>query len=183
MSYEKITWKDRDVITADKLNHIEDGVGTSSQLLPTPQSEDVGKVLTVDELGRTSWAAAKSDVEYPRIHWEGSSSKQVNAQAARGVFVDYLDGNLIGINTCVIPMYEEVDIRFIPTGGTSGSTTSYLFRMTVIDANQSLSFETSDNVSAEYDSKGGQWTLTIASETYPVPRPMRPYATISIHTA
>lgn len=36
MAYNKTTWKTGDVITADKLNNIEDGISTESTLSTTP---------------------------------------------------------------------------------------------------------------------------------------------------
>lgn len=55
MSYTKTTWIDRDTITAEKLNNLENGVETMSVLVPAPQETDAGKVLTVGQDGTTSW--------------------------------------------------------------------------------------------------------------------------------
>lgn len=46
MGYEKQTWETGQVITADKLNHMEDGI--SGTQLPAPTESDNGKVLGVD---------------------------------------------------------------------------------------------------------------------------------------
>ena len=59
MSYEKQTWNTGDIITAEKLNHIENGISESSSGgsdLPEIESTDKGKVLTVveKESGQTS---------------------------------------------------------------------------------------------------------------------------------
>ena len=40
MSYEKQTWQNGDTITAEKLNHMEDGINNSSQLMVVGSKDD-----------------------------------------------------------------------------------------------------------------------------------------------
>ena len=54
MSYEKTTWQTGDVVTAEKLNKLEDGVQNATEL-PSVTAEDDGDVLTVVE---GEWAKA-----------------------------------------------------------------------------------------------------------------------------
>lgn len=63
MSYVKTTWKTGDVVTAVKLNNIEDEVDTLSkeEKIPAYNTTDDDKVLTVDVSGSTAslaWKAA-----------------------------------------------------------------------------------------------------------------------------
>lgn len=57
MAYVKTTWQTGDVITAEKLNNIEDGVEANADAFVAPEvtAADQGKVLTVDSSGE--WAA------------------------------------------------------------------------------------------------------------------------------
>ena len=47
MAYEPKTWECGEIITADDLNHIEQGIKATEDILPSVDSEDNGKVLTV----------------------------------------------------------------------------------------------------------------------------------------
>lgn len=45
MSYTKNTWQTGDIVSSEKLNHMEDGIADGS--FPDYTNTDVGKVLTV----------------------------------------------------------------------------------------------------------------------------------------
>lgn len=70
MAYEKQTWNDGDIITKEKLNHIEDGIA-GIELTPGPQGEkgdkgDTGAKITSIELtitGSTITGTAHLDDE------------------------------------------------------------------------------------------------------------------------
>ena len=64
MSYVKNTWTTGDVITAEKLNHIEDGVASIS-LPDIDPTTDAGKVLTVSSDGNLVWATPGQPVDPP----------------------------------------------------------------------------------------------------------------------
>ena len=53
MSYEPTVWETGDVVTAEKLNKLENGVANSGggSDIPPYTSDDIGKVLTVGEVG------------------------------------------------------------------------------------------------------------------------------------
>ena len=54
MSYEKTTWQTGDIVTAEKLNNIENGIENAGSL-PSVTAEDDGDVLTVVD---GAWAKA-----------------------------------------------------------------------------------------------------------------------------
>lgn len=56
MSYSKTTWQTGDTVTAELLNHMEDGISSAdAKELPAVSGSDNGKVLTVTS---GAWAAA-----------------------------------------------------------------------------------------------------------------------------
>ena len=59
MAYEKQTWNDGDIITKEKLNHIEDGIA-GIELTPGPQGEK-GDTGAQGPKGDTGPAGAKGD--------------------------------------------------------------------------------------------------------------------------
>lgn len=62
MAYEKQTWNDGDIITKEKLNHIEDGIA-GIELTPGPQGEkgDTGAQGDKGDTGAAGAAGAKGD--------------------------------------------------------------------------------------------------------------------------
>ena len=62
MAYEKQTWNDGDIITKEKLNHIEDGIA-GIELTPGPQGEkgDTGAKGDKGDTGAAGAAGAKGD--------------------------------------------------------------------------------------------------------------------------
>ena len=40
MSYNKLIWKNKDIITADKLNHMEDGIGDSALVIELIENQE-----------------------------------------------------------------------------------------------------------------------------------------------
>lgn len=60
MAYEKQTWNDGDIITKEKLNHIEDGIA-GIELTPGPQGEkgDTGAAGTAGAKGDKGDTGAK----------------------------------------------------------------------------------------------------------------------------
>lgn len=62
MAYEKQTWNDGDIITKEKLNHIEDGI-ENIELTPGPQGPkgDTGATGAQGPKGDTGAAGAKGD--------------------------------------------------------------------------------------------------------------------------
>lgn len=65
MAYEKQTWNDGDIITKEKLNHIEDGIA-GIELTPGPQGEKgdtgaAGAAGAKGDKGDTGPAGAKGD--------------------------------------------------------------------------------------------------------------------------
>lgn len=64
MAYTKTTWETGDVITAELLNHAEQGI-ENAFIAPTVTSEDEGDILTVDSTGE--WVAANMPTELPSV--------------------------------------------------------------------------------------------------------------------
>lgn len=62
MTYVKNTWTNGDVITAAKLNNIEDGVEAIS-LPDIDPTTDAGKVLTIGSDGNLVWATPGQPVD------------------------------------------------------------------------------------------------------------------------
>lgn len=61
MSYEPTNWQNGDIVTASKLNNIEQGIenlsetkGTADTLLDDVSTQDAGKVLAIDDNGRVA---------------------------------------------------------------------------------------------------------------------------------
>lgn len=69
MSYVKNTWTAGDVITAEKLNRIEDGVASIS-LPDIDPTTDAGKVLTVGSDGNLGWATPGQPVDNEQVEGE-----------------------------------------------------------------------------------------------------------------
>ena len=57
MSYKKNTWKTGDVITAESMNNIEEGIESKMDL---PNGMAVGKILTVGSNNNPSWGDISS---------------------------------------------------------------------------------------------------------------------------
>jgi len=71
MSYVKNTWATGDVVTADKLNHIEDGIASAGGILPIGVTIDTdpitsSTVQTLDHTWQEIYNAAQNKV-YPVV--------------------------------------------------------------------------------------------------------------------
>lgn len=67
MSYTKQNWKTKDVITADKLNHMEDGIEDANVSgLPDVTASDNGKVLGVTNGAWGKMSVPTQEAELPR---------------------------------------------------------------------------------------------------------------------
>ncbi len=63
MSYEKQTWATGDTITADKLNHMEDGIATGGGVLVVHGAID-GAIMTLDKTWQEIYDADATLLRY-----------------------------------------------------------------------------------------------------------------------
>lgn len=58
MSYEKNTWNKGDVITANKLNHMEDGIADGGILVVNAIADELAETITLDKTWQQIYDAA-----------------------------------------------------------------------------------------------------------------------------
>ena len=81
MSYEKQTWQTGDVITANKLNHMEDGItGTGGG----------GDLFIVTVTPDSNWETFTADKTYNEVVSAAESGKVVVFRIVEGDFINYL---------------------------------------------------------------------------------------------
>ena len=82
MSYEKQTWNTGDIITAEKLNHLEDGVG----------SGDLFYIVTFSDVSKEGSTSYVSDKTYAQIKAAYDAGKIIIGRyASGGYFKTYVD--------------------------------------------------------------------------------------------
>lgn len=78
MSYDKQTWVNGEVITAEKLNHIEDGIENSSGYKYIVERDDKGLILydsgTTISIPGEGLAAYQQNIEEPYMEWLESAA-------------------------------------------------------------------------------------------------------------
>lgn len=72
MSYEKQTWVTGETITADKLNHMEDGIGSDGNFVPTFTVKNGGTTITCDKTYEEVLAAITANkCCMAKVIWDG----------------------------------------------------------------------------------------------------------------
>lgn len=107
MAYVKQTWECGDIVTAEKLNHMEDGIDNAQ--LPNVTSDDNGDVLTVVN---GEWDKGKVDVGYEvtkptATRYDGT----ITSQAVYGPNVAYIE-NLFFNDAAITVTFD--DVEYVP---------------------------------------------------------------------
>lgn len=119
MAYEKQTWETGQVITADKLNHMEDGIASNGVLTVTitttgtlPNISAGGVDKTYDEI-LAAYRAGKTIIFIVRA----SGSSGPADVSAIGTYVDYVGGSF---------MFGGINFSYVISGSINSSGNIYV---------------------------------------------------------
>lgn len=94
MSYDKTTWQTGDVITANKLNHIEDGIANGGGMLVVNVDADDKLDKTWQEIHDAGFAIMASSVS-PEVGWV--TQLYSNGTGYYVAFSMVINGNIITV--------------------------------------------------------------------------------------
>jgi len=86
MSYTKTTWRDGDVISADRLNNMEDGIANAAPMVIVNRTENDG-VVVLDKTWQEIYNAINNKIPvYICYNWNDPNDYGVDMEEVRGAY-------------------------------------------------------------------------------------------------